>query len=269
MKDLVCNYTLVRFLPYRETGEFVNIGIILYAPEFNHFDFKLANKANRRVRGFFPEMDDGVYRAAMERLQRELERQQVEYIAINSVEQGLKVFGNMLRRRETLLHFAEPGMRVGEPRLLLEELFAEYVERRFAHVPKYQEVAMQNQLNGWLREWGVRKQYKRNATVGDDMFHLTLPFVRRDGDAVTAAIQPLDLDRPDTSKIFDHGGLWIQRFRRLKDRNQMPARMIVPILLPLEARRIAADEIVNELEQTDVRVVPIDDKGRIHELAIF
>jgi hypothetical protein len=268
MRDLVCNYTLVRFLPYRETGEFVNIGIILYAPEFNTFEFKLANKANRRVRGFFPEMDDGIYRAAMERLQRELLRQQVEYIAISDVEQGLQVFRNMLRRRETLLHFAEPGMRVGDPPAVLNELFAEYVERRFAQMPRYQEVVMQNRLNIWLRDWGVRKQFKRNATVGDDMFHLTLPFVKTEGDAVTAAIQPLDLNRPDTTKIFDHGGLWIQRFRRLKDRNRMPERMIVPVMLPDKNRRIAADEVVNELRHAGVSVEPIEEKDRIRELVI-
>jgi hypothetical protein len=75
MNELVCNYALVRFLPYRETGEFVNIGVLVYAPEISYFDFRLAERRNRRVRAFFPEVDPAFYAASVESLHRELERQ--------------------------------------------------------------------------------------------------------------------------------------------------------------------------------------------------
>jgi hypothetical protein len=242
----------------------------VYAPEFNLFEFKLAGKTNRRVRGFFPEMDPGVYSAAIDGLGRELERQRIEYLAISSVEHGLTVFRNMLRRRETLLHFAEPGMRLGDPLNLLKELFAEYVERRFAQLPEFQEKVMQDRLNHWLKEWGIRKQYRANQPVGDLNFRISLPFVRKDGNTVIAAIKPMDLKRPDTTKIFDHGGLWIQRFRRLEAFRQLPERMIIPVAMPVEPRHItAAAQVLNELRQMPVRVVPFEDQDRIKELALF
>lgn len=32
MKKLICNYSVIRFLPYPETGEFVNVGILACCP---------------------------------------------------------------------------------------------------------------------------------------------------------------------------------------------------------------------------------------------
>ncbi len=41
MKQFVCNYAPVRFLPYRETGEFVNVGVVLHCPQTDFFGFRL------------------------------------------------------------------------------------------------------------------------------------------------------------------------------------------------------------------------------------
>lgn len=40
-----CNYAVVRFLPYRETGEFVNVGVVLYCREAGFFDVALEPKS--------------------------------------------------------------------------------------------------------------------------------------------------------------------------------------------------------------------------------
>jgi len=267
MSNLVCNYTMVRFLPYRETGEFVNVGAIVYAPEAKIFQFKLTGKSNKRVRGFFPEMDQTVYRAAIEALRRELMRQQMQYAAMDNLAHGLDTFRNLLRRKETLLHFAEPGMRIGTPADVLDAIYADYVERNFAQTVEYQEGMMRSRLGKWLKEWGIKKKYKTDLTVGDTLFHLTLPFVHAEQGKVIAAIKPLDLDRGEPTKIYDHGGLWIQRFKRLQERNHLPERMIVPVRMPPAGQSIAADQIFLELIQLNVKAVSFNDQQQIHTLA--
>src|SRR5665213_2096532 len=259
MNELVCNYTLIRFLPYRETGEFVNIGVVLYAPEVRRFAFRIANKTNRRVKNFFPEMNQDVYRTSVDALSHELRRQTGVFAMIDEVSMGLGAFSTMLRWRETLLHFAEPGMKLGDPCEVLDTLYAEYVERRFALAPEYQESVMRNRLSGWLKDWGLRKRYRTNLKVGDAMFHLSLPFVHMDHGEVTAAIKPLDLNREEPTDVYDHGGLWIQRFERLKERRKLPERMIVPVLLPTGVQNTAAIDVIEELTQAGVQVVPFDD----------
>ena len=66
MKEIACNYSAIRLLPSRETGEFVNVGVVVSCPEIGFFDFKLAPKCVRRVKGFFPELDQGVLISAVQ-----------------------------------------------------------------------------------------------------------------------------------------------------------------------------------------------------------
>ena len=274
MKELVCNYALVRFLPYRETGEFVNIGVVLYAPEISQFDFRLIEKRNRRVRAFFPEMDPRVYSASVDSLRRELERQRAQFSGLTAlfsgdraVGEGLTAFRAMLRRRETLLHFAEPGMKLGPPEGVLDTLFSEYVLRSFAQTAAYQETVMRHRMGAWLREWGLRNRYKTDRLVGDAMFHLTLPFVHFESEVPTVAIKPLDLDRREPTDVFDHGGLWVQRFRRLAQRGRLPARMAVPLQLPSGTARDAAEQVATELREIGVQTTDFNDTARVRELA--
>lgn len=273
MKELVCNYALVRFLPYRETGEFVNIGVVVYAPEVNYFGFRLVEKKNRRVRAFFPELDPAIYAAATESLKRELERHREQFEAMaglfggdRAVGEGLTAFRSLLRRRESLLHFAEPGMKLGAPDRTTDSLYAEYVQRSFAQTSAYQETVMRNRLRGWLREWGLRRRYKTEQRVGDQMYHLTLPFVHYEGQVPVVAVKPVDLNRSESTDVYDHGGMWVQRLRRLKDRGHLPARTVVPLAFPSGVAREAAQDIAQELHNIGVQSADFSDSVRLHEL---
>jgi len=274
MKELVCNYALIRFLPYRETGEFVNVGVMLYAPEINYFNFQLTEKRNRRIRDFFPEMNPQIYVASVDSLRRELQRQQKHFDDLaglfgsdRAVGDGLTAFRSMLRRRESLLHFAEPGMKLGAPEETLGELYADYVLRTFARTAAYQETVLRNRLGGWLREWGLRERYKTNRSVGDEMYHVTLPFVHFEGATAKIAIKPVDLNRNEPTEVYERGGLWIQRFRRLAERGHLPTRTFVPLSLPSGQGRLAADDVTRELNQLGVETADFNDESRVRALA--
>jgi hypothetical protein len=272
--ELVCNYALIRFLPYRETGEFVNIGLVIYVPEINYFDFRLAEMRNRRVSAFFPELERTVYAASVESLGRELRRQRDRFGGMaglfgsdRAVQEGLTAFRSMLRRRESLLHFAEPGMKLGVPHEILQQLYADYVLRKFAQTPAYQEIVMGRRLKRWLKDWGIRKKYKTNKVVGDGMFHVTLPFVHFEREQPQIAIKPLDLQREDPTDVYEHGGLWVQRFRRLAERGQLPPRTVVPVLLPGGPALAAAKDVIRDMTEIAVQTADFNDADRLRELA--
>jgi len=48
MKTL-CLYAIVRFMPYAETQEFANVGVVMCVPDKNIFKFKLAPKHFARI----------------------------------------------------------------------------------------------------------------------------------------------------------------------------------------------------------------------------
>ena len=66
-------YAIARFLPYAETEEFANVGVLLHAPEARVFSFRMI-KSWRRVSGFFDTLDRRVFTAARKDFESELER---------------------------------------------------------------------------------------------------------------------------------------------------------------------------------------------------
>lgn len=277
MNKLVCNYATVRFLPYRETGEFVNVGVVVCCPEVDFLDFRIPKRRSRRVTEFFPELDQNVFQSAIETLNRELRTYRnagslfTEGRAVSATEarKALSTFGALMRRRESLLHFAEVGVRmVDDPRSAVDELFEHFVNRSFAHQPEYQERVMQRRLTTWLGQWNLRARYRTNWRVGDDTFHITMPFVHLQNDVPATAIKPFDLNKPEPTAIYDHGDTWVQRMRRLRDRRQMPPKVVFAVRLPQQdhKREAASGEIVAALSDLSINVVNFDDAPRLRQL---
>src|SRR4051812_5999915 len=72
---LVCNFAPLRFLPYRETGEFVNVGVVVHCPQTDFFGFRAVPlRKTGRVTGFFPELEAKLFRKALQGMTKELER---------------------------------------------------------------------------------------------------------------------------------------------------------------------------------------------------
>jgi hypothetical protein len=109
---------------------------------------------------------------------------------------------------------------------------------------------MQGELGRWLTSWGLSSHYQRRVRLGDDMFHLTLPFVHLENGLAIKAVKPLDLDRKEPTAVFEHGDLWVQRVRRLAERHHVPQRMIFTVRLPERGTaRTAADDVIADLKR--------------------
>lgn len=137
MKQLVCNYAPLRFLPYREVGEFVNVGVVLHSPQTDYFGYRLAPlKRTGRVTRFFPELDAKLFKAALQGIARELARLQGQHrmlppqeeVAPEIAKQQMHRFLEVIRRREGLLHFGEAGtLMAASPQEALDELFGRLI----------------------------------------------------------------------------------------------------------------------------------------------
>ena len=139
-KPHACHYAIIRFCPYPETDEFVNVGVVLSCPELGFFDFKQARRQLARVDDFFPALPPRVYDDALGNLRATLEqlrknapvpaggepRAQASQVAT----QQRDAFLALVRPRETILHFSEPRVIMSmNPAATLGTLFGAYVER--------------------------------------------------------------------------------------------------------------------------------------------
>lgn len=65
MNKVACQYAIVRFAPYVETGEFANVGVLMVAPRQPYFGFKLETRRHGRITRFFEELEPKFYREAL------------------------------------------------------------------------------------------------------------------------------------------------------------------------------------------------------------
>ena len=277
MKQRVtCNYAVLRFRPYQETGEFVNLGVVLFAHAVQFFDFRVETQRHRRVTDFFPELDAARFRLARAAFRKEMLRVKHLLLAPQptlDAQERLGVFRELVRPRESVFRFAEVStVLADDPSAKLDELFQRYVHRQFAQATEYQEVVMARRLGDILQANDLIKHFRRNAIVGNDLFHTKLAFVSEQHNPAGAplrAIKPLNLDRDEPTKIYDHGDAWIQRVKRLRQVGQAPERLLFTIRLPKsDQKRVqAATAIQTELAGQDVTIATEENEQQVLDFA--
>lgn len=272
MKKLACRYAVVQFVPYSETGEFVNTGVVLVCPQTGYFDFRLQTRKYARVTAFFDELAPKVYLTAVKVIQGEMERVRdllARATTIGADELARAAFTSLVHPREAIIRFSPARMLLAEaPEKELERLFGHYVDRAFA-TPEYVETAMARRLNTLLKGLDLQAPF-RAVKIGDDVVHAKFPLVQRRGVQFRKVIKPFNLTQAEPNGIFDHGDAWVQKMRRLRDRNLLPADVLFAVVGPraTDTKRYAAyREICTELERLDVPTVEEASKGRIVDFA--
>lgn len=273
---LACHYAIVRFMPFIETGEFANVGVVLFAPNSRYFGFKLLGNRYARVTRFFEQMDAKVFRAAMGTFREELQRiddmlkqtgTDRRFKALDR-DGALTLWGEVIKPRETMLRFSESRLVLADDAYVkVRELYKYYVERDFV-TPERQELLLERGVRGWLSEAKLLEQF-HSARVGNDEYHAQFPFVAGPEDHPERVIKPLNLGYDDAARIIDHGGQWIVRINALKKRQLLPRKVLFAVNGPDDAtaRGRAKRDVVDELENTGVIVVPYEQTQSIIEFA--
>ena len=278
MKKVACQYAIVRFMPFVETEEFANVGIVMMAPDFHYFGFHLELKRYARITHFFEDIDARLYRKTLYNLNEELERvgdllksQGFDRrLKQNDVDFARRLFTELVRPRETIVRFGEVRtVLADDPARKLGELFAFYIERNFV-TRKYQEEL--------LLESGVRKLLNRihvgelfeKARVGDENYHVNFPFVHRKEGGPLKIIKPLHLAHAEPTRIYEHGDAWIRRIGRLKGKYLDPDHVLFTLAGPDEGenRLRAYSDIEQELQMIGVHTVPYGNQDEIGRFAV-
>lgn len=274
--NTACHYAIVRFMPFVETGEFANVGVLLYAPNARYFGFKLLINRHARVTNFFEELDGKVFRSVMAAFREELERtaQMFKRMGTDHRYKTLNrdtadaLWSELTKPKASTLRVSEPRMVLAADAVLqLNALFEYYVERNFV-TREYQEKILERGVRGWLREADLQNQFWP-ARVGNDEYHAQFPFVSLRDEVPVKAIKPLNLGYPDASRIIDHGGQWIVRVNALKKRGLLPAKVLFAVEGPTDAtaRGRAMREVADALADTGVAITPYRERQRVIEFA--
>jgi hypothetical protein len=267
--NAVYQYAIVRFMPFIETREFANVGVVLIAPKTGKFLFKLAPKRFGRVTKFFDDLDGQLYKNAIDTFTAELDR--IQHYCIDHGIRGkelVEYFTEVTRHRESVLHFGNIGRIMGDTDLVeLDKLYQRFVARDFVN-DEYREQQMVKLLKQTFKtELPVRYVEK---TLKAGIFDITVPFVLK-AEQGTRVIKPLAFDQKTPLKAAEHGEQWVNRIQKLINNNVvMPDKALFTVERPLPDKTDFVqvyDDIVGEIKNLGVNVDQFADMDNILQFA--
>lgn len=276
MNATACQYAIIRFAPFVETGEFANVGILLLAPSAGYFGHEIQTRRYARITAFFEGVEAQTYKAAMTAIGAELDH----FAGVlrkrgfgpgadrGGIAFAQRVFQEITRPREGIVRYSGPKVvMAADPGATRRELFQHYVERSFA-TREYREVVMERGLRMLLQRARLAARFQSHR-VGDEGFHVTFPLVETRDDRPVKAIKALNLAQADPSKIRDHAIVWRARIDKLRARHTLPERVLFALSEagPDGAQREAYQEAVADLRSEGVQLLPARDNEGILEFA--
>ena len=219
---------------------------------------------------FFNELSKETYHHALDMFNSELSR--IKYLAesrVSSAEDLRSLFSALVHPREAVIRFGEPRARMAaDPEAMVKSLFHYYVERDFVTI-EYREQVLERRIRSLVHGLQLPKPFKA-MELGDDYAQAYFPLVQEVGTQVCKAIKPFYLAQSDPSKIINHGGIWVDRIKRLRRRNLLPRAVMFAIdgPSPDEGKRfLAYEEICADLREYDIQVVPSSKEQLIVDFA--
>lgn len=272
-----CHYAIVRFMPFVETEEFANVGVVLFAPDGRYFGFRLLGNRTSRITNFFEQMEVATYRAFMRDLREELVRVSAAFKTMGT-DRRLKaldmpaawaMWSELIKPRASLVRFGEGRVVLAsDPEAKLNDLFGYYVERNFV-TREYREQVLERNVRQVLKAADLAKRFQP-ARVGNEEYHAQFPFVQMDGETPVKAIKALTLSQPDPARIIDHGGQWVLRVTQLRKRGLLPEHVLFAVDDDAKAtglRARAREEVLAELRGLNVEVAGLGQNQRLLEFA--
>lgn len=267
---IALQFAIVRFMPFAETSEFANVGILAFAPKTGFVGYKLAPARFRRVTDFFDDLEGQLYKQAIANFEDELCYVQ-NYANNISGQELVDIMQEVTRTREGLMTFGDLSVMMTEDaELAVEQLFDRFIGRDFKDTKEYREQQMVRVLRKELISNLTVRYKEQSLNTGFSQFKM--PLVAKEADVIKA-IKPLAFDQKTPLALVDHGDRWISRVKHL-----LQARTVQQddFLFTIEEPRSKKDEFLtafetvhNGMKELGVKVLPYKNKQDILKFAEF
>ncbi len=263
----IYQYSIIRFLPFADLGEFANIGIVALDSQNKILQFKLARSKFRRLREFFGEDAYRAYGAAIEHLRLEL-------ASLTSGDrfwatwEPERAFSHLTRRHESSIIFSDVRTLLSKDQIadVVDTLFTRLIERQRQ---EGHDLDLIKDIRHELVSNGIRGF--RAIRVTDDVVPVTFPLAHRNG--TLNAIQPMVFTQKTPLAVFDHGAMWKRRLAYLLSQKKIEDRSVLlaidPPLADASSSILSAyAEAMNEFSSLPFETVTAEVCGRINHRII-
>lgn len=215
MNQKAMRFVIIRFMPYIQTREFANIGIVLTCPKTGWFNFQIEHRYARLGR-FFKHFRADVYRAAVKTLTEQLNFIKQE-LHNKPAEQYRFALDHLALPREAIIQTSTVGISMASnEQSELNRLFAYYVEHSFA-TEGHEKTLINSIKKNVLKPLNLHIPFTQHK-IGNDEYHETLPLVQKTHETkIYKIIKPIYLGHSSPADIYKKSDTWIGKFKRLKD----------------------------------------------------
>jgi hypothetical protein len=246
-------FTILRYMHDTVTGEFVNVGVALYAPDVRYAS-GLCRTTYSRLAKVFPGMNGDSFKSLMRYIQSRLEEigdSLRDDLPFNGPNDALALAQSILPPDDSSLQWSALGSGItGDPSKTLEQLFnrlvMQYDERKTAERKTDDEV-WRKYRQPLERRHVLKHLQPKTISVRDD--EVEFPYTWKNG--VWHCLAPLSLDLATADGIRDKAHRWLGQLTSVRE---APESFKVYLLLgePQQQLSGAVDKAVSILEKIQV-----------------
>ena len=188
-------YSFVRYRPYFETGEFVNVGLLMCEPERKKLTYRLVNKNNKRVTDFF-------YRSKLFESVRDTINEELQYIVNQHFDEM-----SAQEMARFFHHYVD-----------VKEGIAQYSNAAVGIVDQEQTILKQYKALFKAENDQLLLNYKQHIVKGE-MAKFTLPLALKNQDEnhILKAVKPLAFDQVESPSMIEHCDNWVSKINRAEE----------------------------------------------------
>lgn len=224
-------YTILRYLHDVATGEFVNMGVALYAPEARYVSAICSPRYGRPSKMFL-EVNGEHLRSLMRYIQARFEERssklQDELPLEGRPKSIMEIALSVLPKDDSSLQWSEPNGGITEdPGATLDQLYTRLVERYEQRVqqPSRNDDEVWRHYRKALEHKQVLARLQPKRIIGKDYEH---EFEHAWKNGVWNVFQPVSMDLTDADGILDKANRWLGRAMNLKESSE-PFKLVMLI----------------------------------------
>lgn len=254
-------YQVIKYVHDHFTGEYVNVGIVLYSPEERYLDCIITSKY-RRITSMFSEADGKWILKVLRDFESKLQRlsEQLGELFEHS-DQIANITGNLIPADDTAIRFSEPfsGMDI-DFRAALEDLFGSLVEK---HV-------IDNKKDTLLDEDVWREKYKAHFEKYNVVGNLMEHEVRTENDTfffekawkndIWHCYEPLSFNVKKKGTVKEKVYRWAGKIQGLQSSNESLHVTLLTAFSPNHREMISfvRDYLLKENDKIQIEIVTED-----------
>jgi Protein of unknown function (DUF3037) len=273
------SYTVLRYVHDVMTGEFVNVGVVLFVPSLGTMQF-LTRRSIGRIKGIFPDLDRATFISAMRAVRKGLSRVAKDVEVAGLFDTGLDardIARKALPADDSSLQWSPVGTGLtDDPNRTFERLFERFVTRYDTHsVHRVTDEDVWRPVREKLTERNLALKLQEKVVVGATD---AISFKHAWKNGQWHAYEPVSLDLADAEGIKDKVRRWRGHLAAVSDGTSERFKLHFIVGAPqnpalADAYRSAVAILRNapfspeiyEQDQVDDLVSQIEDEVRAHE----